>query len=84
MKTKYSFILGKRIRCDWVIIKILNNNVALMPNASASAECSDISDDVFIFGHNYYSDLKVNFCPPIDASYMRPPLLWTNIAIPLT
>ena len=29
------------------------------------------------------SGLKLNFCPAIAASYIRPPFVWTKMAIPL-
>ena len=31
-----------------------------------------------------HSGSKMNFCPPMEASYISPPLLWTKTAIPLT
>lgn len=31
----------------------------------------------------YFFGLKPNFCPPIEASYMRPPFAMVNMATPL-
>lgn len=30
----------------------------------------------------YLAGLKLNLCPPMAASYISPPLMWTNVIIP--
>jgi hypothetical protein len=43
----------------------------------------EVNQSLVLWARIIYLALKVNFCPPMAASYIKPPLVWTNTAMPL-
>ena len=76
---------GKIIDKGTDVIESYSFGAARAPAASKYIDWTGVPDHSFFRLNRYHQrGAKVNFCPPTESSYMKPPVAWTKVAMPLT